>query len=293
MDNREYVYDKSVIQATEYINQGRFGSARDLLVDLLQQYPEDGRLHFLLSVVFRAMENYDEAEVQCHAALENDYAQEACFYVLAKIYEDTEKNKKAEEYYLAALEIEPNDADTLASYGMLMFKCGINDKAEKLMMEALRIDPYNGIALRNKYYMQLSTSKRKLYVESLEKVIQHSGSEVRNHIDIAMHHIMQKNFEHAKESLTQAYLMDPTNKEILEVLNSMETRTSIFYAPIKLIEKLGGGASTWVIAMIAVFGTRAVGLYRLSSIIAMVYIFLCLYSWIIYFVYKIKEKRDK
>lgn len=292
MHNQDYEYSRQLQQVHHYLEINNYFKAQMEIQEMLQQYPEDGHLHYLLSCCLFGAEEFEAAIEECSIAAENDYSIVLCNYLLAKIYLEQERYKKSEQLFLEALSMEPNDADILASYGYLMLKTGFKDKAVKLINEALRIEPENCIALRYKYYLQIAARKRAAYMETLEKIMQNSDSELQKLISIAVQQLIEKKSRAAKETLRQAYLMDPTNMELLQLLKDVEQMSSIFYAPARFIDRIGGGAVLWIAVMALIFVLNTIGMEKAAGITAFAYIGLCVYTWILYFIQKIKEKRE-
>lgn len=287
----DYFFEKELQEVYHYINIRRFSHAKDKLFDLLSQNPNDGKLLYLSATCFFALDNHDEAIRYCKQALESGFPAESCNYLLGKIYTGLKRYAEAEKCFLEALRIDPQDADVIAAYGYLMLKTGIDKKAEQLLNEARRIDPDSTEVLRYCFYYYIAKNKGKERLMIMERYLQVSDDEVSKLVKIGLSEILNGNYKSARESFRQAYLLDPQNKDLLTLLEEVNTDSNIIFAPLRLIEKVGGPAVLWVSFIITALILRALKQYTIASIIAIVYISLCVYSWVATGIYKIITKR--
>lgn len=288
--SHEYLLNKEFIEAQHYISIGRYEQAEDKLLSLLSEDPNNALLLYYMAWCQFGKEDYSEVVEYCQQALQNGYAAEECNYLFGKLYMEIKQYKKAEEHYLEALRENPLNADALASYALLMLKTGHNDKASRLIDEALKIEPDNELALRNKYYVRLAHNKREEYYDLLERILIQSDSEVKKHISVGLAELAEKKYKSARENFRQAFLLEPTNLDLLDILKDLDKQTHYIYMPMRLIGKLGGPAVIWIAAMVLITGSFALGLNQLGSIFAISYVSLCVYTWIAPLLYKLIAK---
>lgn len=288
--SQDYLINKEFIEAQHYINIGRYEQAEDMLLSLLSESPNDALLLYYMAWCQFGKEEYNEAFEYCQQALQNGYAAEKCNYLFGKLYAEIKQYKKAEEHYLEALRENPLNADALASYAMLMLKTGHNNKASRLIDEALKIEPENELALRNKYYMKLAHNKREEYYALLERILIQSDSEVKKYISVGLAELAEKKYKSSRENFRQAFLLEPTNLDLLEVLRDLDRQVHLIFMPMRLVGKLGGPAVIWIGAMILIMGSYGLGLYQLGSIFAIIYVSFCVYSWVAPLLYKLFVK---
>lgn len=280
-------------EAQHYYAMERYEKSLDKLDQLLSMHPNDSEILYMTANSLFCLNRYDEATEYCRQALTNGFFAVDCYYLLGQIFMEINQYVEAEAHFLEALRNSSERADIMAVYGYLMIKTGHDKKARRLLEEALSIDPSDEVVLQYHFYYHLAKNDRNDQVEALKKYLQTSDSEVRKLIQIGIMEYSNDNYKVARENFRQAFLLDPTNEEILSSLKELEQAASIFYFPQRMIDKIGGPAVVWIGMIIFVLSLRALGFPKAAGIVSVIYIVICVYSWMVPFVYKVIEKCKK
>lgn len=282
----DYDKDKSLNEILVYIEVGRYKEALERLRELLSQSPNDGKLLYLASCCYYYLGVYEEAIEYCHESLENQFSAEACHYLLGRIYMLVEQFVKSEEHFLESLGVNPVNPTALASYGILMLKTGHEKKATKLMDEAMRLDPENEVVLNSKFIYYIFKGNENAQINVLETYLNSASSEVRKLLNLGLYHMHYKRYSDARENFRQAFLLNPTDNNILSILEELDKASHWVFIPNRLIDKLGGPAVVWVTFFSMMILTR----YLLSPIyfalISSVYFIFAISTWISPLLYK-------
>jgi tetratricopeptide (TPR) repeat protein len=220
-----------------YFTMRRYEQARDRIIPLLAHYPKDGELLYLLAYCLYGLELYEEALAACIDAFSSGYSPEDCNLLLGRIYFDLRRYTEAEEALLTTLGINPVNAEAIAVYSYLMLAAGYDRKAAALMEEALRLDPHNEEVRHFNFMSLILTGKGDQQLPALRQFLQTSDNEVNMLINTGIYEWARKNFKSARESFRQAFLLNPTDKNILAVLKEFDEITHPLFLPNRLVAK--------------------------------------------------------
>lgn len=274
---------KELSLASHYIEIGRYKQAKDILEDLLSENPNDGSILYLLASCYYFLEQYLDALELVQEALNKGFALENCNCLMGQIFVDTKKFIQAEECFLAALAINPRDAETIAAYGNLMIATGHEKKAIKLLEEALSIEPDNPIVLHYNLKIHFSKDKNRYHqIKFLEDYMESASSEVSKLIHLGLYHVLRKQHWTARQLFKEAFLLDPTSKHLQEILDEFHP----IYMPLYFVEKIGGPAVLWIGMVLIFMISEYFDIYYIATPLAIIYIVFCIYSWVVPYIFK-------
>lgn len=142
--------DSLLLYCIILINKEQYQSALKKADEALKFSPNNESAMYLKSCILNTLKNNQEAELYIKKALE--ISPNTSFYhsQLADIYSDTNRRNLAEQEYLEALRLDPNDASSLNSYGMhFLRKNWGSKKGLELVRASLRIKPDNKDVIEN------------------------------------------------------------------------------------------------------------------------------------------------
>ncbi|WP_059173832.1 tetratricopeptide repeat protein [Bacillus sp. FJAT-27445] len=279
-------YDKNKSLIDHYITLNRYEEAAPLIENLLRHDPNDAYALFNMAVVEYCRDNHDESIALCKEALQNGYDESGCYYFLGVVYQEENKFQEAEEAFLNALHLDPEDGETYAAYAELMFKAGHEEKALTLFKKAKQLDPDNEKVNQSilHYFFAKSDSNKQL--EYIKKVMETSTGDIQNLLNTAAYHLLRGEDKEARELARQAFLLDPTNEDILEVLAELDEETHPMFFPQRLINKVGGPGVLWLEFIVISFILKFFELNVLLVVYVSLYILLVVYTWIAPTLYK-------
>lgn len=270
---------KSKNMIMHYIDMGRYESAIHYAKEALADEPDDGYLHYLLGVCYYQLDRYEEAEEQYELAQKYDYNMEIISEMRGNLYTETGRLKDAETAYLETLRLNPNNAEAHAGYAYLMGKSGHKKKSDLLIQKALQLDPTNSSVLRINHLLRLADSNKEEQVRSLERFVNHADSDAAVHVQAGLNALYSNKEKQAKEYFRQAFLIDPTSQSLLDILESLDRHTHPLLLPLTWVDRLGGPAVIWVVAIGSLILTNALGWSKLTIGIGSIYFIFVLYSW--------------
>lgn len=273
------------------ISMRRFDQALDGINSLLQGDPGNKEALFLMAFCYFYTEKLQDAYEICKDLISEGIHTEECNHILAQIYQEKKEYIFAEEHYLEALRLNPQNASILADYGDLMFTTGHESKAFNLVDEALRIDPYNNRALDFYLKYNLSKNDKLANVDTLRRIMDSSNDEFSKLVKIGISQAVSGNYRQARETFRQAYIMDPTNTEFLSILNEQNINSFWYFVPIQIVDKIGGPKVLWPVMFISVLILRSLKLDTAFTTIIIIYIIYAVYTWTTLPVRKFLERR--
>lgn len=274
------IESNSLEEALHYIRIHRYEKANYLINSLLSESPLDAQLLFHKAYCHFQLDEHNEAIEYCMEALNAGFSIEGCNELLGLIYMELDEYVKAEQLFLEVLRLNPQNVDVLAKYSSIMLNTGHEEKAKKLLDEALRLDPENELALHYSFIYFLAKNKKMEQMEALIKYLEVSNTEVRKYLNLGVMEYFKGNYKEAREQFRQAFLLDPTNNNLLELLDMVNRQSHILYLPQRAIEKVGGPAVVWLAFIGLYFFLRYIKFDEALFPIAGFYIALCIYTWI-------------
>ncbi|MGI6607246.1 MAG: tetratricopeptide repeat protein [Peptococcia bacterium] len=222
--------EKKMTEAIAYYDMKKYKQAEKALQELLAEDPRNNAAQFLLANCYFMLDQEDEAEKLCEELVATELAAEA-FELLGKIYREKGYYQRAEESFLKALELDPQNAETLADYAYLLLLCGYYEKAREVMQEALRLEPENDLVLHYYYYFEHAVGKKKQEKKAIEEYMASSTDEVQKLIKLGQSEYKAHHYKKAEKHFRQAYLLDPTNPHILKMLEELQEINHFIFWP--------------------------------------------------------------
>jgi tetratricopeptide (TPR) repeat protein len=283
------VNDLAIVQ--HYFEIGHYKKAEELMLKLLENSPENPQYLYFMSNIQFNVGNMDLAEEFCLESLGSGAFDEQGYYLLGLINIERKNYVEAEKNLLDSLHINPENPRVLARYGYLMLLTGYDQKAEKLILEALRVDPDDPVVLEISFQYYLVKNKKEQQLQFLHKYIQHSNNEIGKLAKIGLTELLQNNYKGARESFVQAFLLDPTDMDLLSAIQEIDKDYHPIFLPQRIIRKIGGPVIIWIGFIVSLFVLKLLDLLNLAIVLAVIYILICIYTWITPFIYKYFFKR--
>lgn len=275
-----------------YYSIGRYEIVLEKLSELISYEPNNGAAHYLMANCLFALDKYDDAIECCKEAILNNFSQDKGNYLLGKIYMEIDKYVKAEDCFLASLRINPQNIESMANYGYLMFRTAHEEKALNIFKEALNIDPNNTTLLHYIFLYHLVKNNKNEKLLVLGQYINNSNNEIGNFVHSGLLDLFDNNYKSARENFRQAFLLNPADKNILNILEDIDRDSHILFVPQRIIRKIGGPAVFWIVSIIICQVLYKLKFSSISTIFLILYILLCIYTWITPFLYRVVIKKN-
>ncbi|WP_166245279.1 tetratricopeptide repeat protein [Paenibacillus turpanensis] len=290
-ESAEPSLEKKMQLIRHYIGLLRYEKTLSLIKEALADEPEHGELYFWGAAAFYALEKYPEGELYLDEASRLGYNPIKVASLRGHLYQDAKRWVESEQAYLESLRLDPNQAGVYAAYATLMLAAGHESKAKKLLKMAQQLDPQDSDVLYYQFLYKLTKKNKQDILHSLQRSVEGASSELQMLYQLALHELYHERLKSAKEYYRQAFLLDPSNKSVLEVLEILELDTHWLFAPIRFVNKIGGPPVVYAVGLMLVLGLRFFGWEQASMICIYVYLAYVVYSWTAAGIYKAIWKR--
>ena len=283
----DYNKDYRIQEIYHYYEMDRYEVTIQKIDEYLSYDPMDGARIFLKADCCFRLERYQEAKDICIQAITNHYSLAECYFLLGNIEMRLGYYSSAENYYIDALQYNPNAANVIAKYSFLMLKTNHLEKAKKLLQEAIRIDPLDETVNQIRFLTSIYKNNKKAITSSLEKFMVVGKNEIVKYMNLGIMELNNNNYRVARENFRQAFLLNPTNKDICSQLEELEEISSPLYFPQRMIEKMGGSIMVSVLAIILVFIYKLLHFNIGVFIIGICYLFIWIYIGMVPHIYRV------
>ena len=284
-----------VQRAAELNSAGRHDLAQDYARRALARSPQEVGAHIQLALARHGLGQTREGEERASEAIAIDPEAALAYGVRALLRTELGRYSEAEEDVLEALRLEPENGFLFRIYAQLVYKAGQLPKAEKLLRRALELDPEdeNAEAL---LALVLSEGKQKLRaLHHGKRSLAHAPEEDFGHLALGIALVRAGRPFAARRALREALRLDP-DPETEQLFLETDQCCRVVYLPMYYwslaLQRLPGkNIGAWALFMLFVFGGRAAGLPpAVIGVGTLLYVALCLYSWIAPFLVKVWVK---
>ncbi len=248
--------DAHALLAIVLLDQRRIHAAQHEANIALTLEPELPLAHYANAQVLIAHRQFEPAESHLQQLLAMDSHVPEYYRLLATLYSLTNRSQQVLPLLEKALEIDPEDTDTLVAYGEYYLEQGDLAQAEQWAFDALQMEPEHSDAL------------------------------------ILMGHVLlQKgDIEQAREHALWALRQDPDNPKVLHLMTAIKARTNFFlglwWRYNTWMGSLGSGRAIFVLVVAFVIYRVATIVANdfdkpgLASIISIFWLILVVYTWL-------------
>ncbi|PHI36499.1 type IV pilus biogenesis/stability protein PilW [Pseudoalteromonas sp. GCY] len=124
-------------------------------------------------------------------------------YTLAYYYEQVGEQQRADNAYQAALDIEPDNPDTLNNYGTFLCRVGQYNKASQYFFKAIEVPSYLRVSAsyENLALCALKQNEYSLAEEYLQSAIKHNAQQMSSQLALAGLYYARSDFLRAEDVL--------------------------------------------------------------------------------------------
>lgn len=186
---------------------------------------------------------------------------------------------EAETAVLAALELEPDDTHLLCTYADALMRGGQLDKAADVLELAARADPDDTLVIRMRLNLAFLRADDGEARELSEELLSRDADDYQGQVMLGSLDLEKVRLSSAERRFGTAIRRDPSAPGVARSARIVRTMRSPLYWPLLPFERFGPGP-TWLVAVAVIFGLRAAGLDAASGIAGLVWVALCIYSWV-------------
>ena len=267
--------------ARRYIEIGRPRQALESLASLDSASADSLDARRLRGFAFYGLEDFDRAAEAARDALEDAPDSIELLYLLSLAEEQRGQLGEAEAAILAALELDPDDVQLLCQYADVLMRAGALDKAERVLGAAAASDPDSMDVLEGRISLAYLRGNDREAKRLSEELLSIDPESVHGQRVLGVFDFNRGRAGSAAERFAEAVRADPTDERY--AADAREARRmarnplwwpSLFFARV-------GVVGSWVGAMVIIFGLRSAGLGTASTIAALTWLAICIWSWVV------------
>ncbi|MFD2371129.1 tetratricopeptide repeat protein [Brevibacillus sp. GCM10020057] len=280
-------------EAVYYYELGKFVQAKEKFRGILARMPSDGMAMYYVASCSFHLAQVDEAERLAREAVLHGADKEMSYALLGAICIEQKAYVEAEEWLLAALSENPNNAGLLAQYAYLMLQTGYEEKAKRLMAEAQRLGHDDETVLHYLYFFQRAYEQTDEQEETIRTCLTAGGNQADKLVKLGLLALDRHSYSAARHYFSRAYQLDPMNEALVQVLERLDQLIHPFSWPERLILRTGGAAVWWGLLMLLLLVLVKLQCHAFIGGTVLLSLLVCGYIWLIPFLYKWMCKKDR
>lgn len=272
--------------AERYLDANRPQQAEEEARKGLAVEPDSAPLHMLLGVSLFHQDKLDDAMRALEETVARDAQWAAPLGLMGVLETNAGNHSRAEKLLLDALAIDPEAPELYVYYGQLLLKTGHLDKATKLAERALAIDADEAQAHRLLSLIHSERNETGAARAHSARSLAHEPDEDVAHIAEGVALLRSGHPFQAKRHLREALRIDPADADTEELWLEADKATRWIHLPMYYwslaMERIPGAQFTVWIGFIALLtlGRRVEGAGSAILGIAYFYIGFCVYTWV-------------
>lgn len=259
----------------------RYDLARQELGQAIKADPNDADLYHLSAHLHWLKDETTDGVEVARQGLALDPTHEGLRYSLFNLLEENKDYTEAEQVIIELIRENPRDVDYLRGYAQLMLFTFHLPKADKLIREALRIDPDDANARITAILIDISRGRIGDSEHTLAQLVRdHPDSEhVARILLISL--VERKKFRAAQHLAQELLRNDPDDPQLVEVIVDLRSVTHWSAWPVWPLTRFGWPAAIGMwLGFIALSRLDDYMKFDWFSYVVWIYLGWCIYSWI-------------
>jgi tetratricopeptide (TPR) repeat protein len=267
--------------ARRYIEIGRHEQALQSLAGLDGDTAATVEAHRLRGFAFYGVEEYDRAADEARIGLEDDPGDVGLLYLLSVAEEQRHRLAEAEAAILAALEQGPDDVELLCQYSSVLMRAGELGKAERVLDAAAGSDPDSVDVLGARQALAYLRGRDREAKRLSRELLARDPESIRGHRMLGVYEFNRGRAGAAATRFGEAVRQDPTDEAYAADARAARAmaRNPLWWPTLFFMRT--GVVGSWVIAIGVIFGLGALGLDTAAAVAVLVWIALCVWSWVV------------
>jgi len=275
----EALTGRRLATAQRYVEVGQHESALEALAGLDAETARSAYAHRLRGFAHYGLEQFDDASRAAEEGLRDNPEDEGLLYLLSLAEEGRGNLAAAERAILAALEFAPEEAELLCQYADVLMRAGQLDKAEQVLGHAAAASPDSADVLAARVslaYLRHDTRKAR---ELSEQLLALDPESVRGQRMLGVLDWQRGKTRVASERFADAVRTDPTDEWAADSARTTRKLSNPLLWPTRFFTRFGAGP-TWVAAIAIILGLRALDQDALAGLATIIWLVMCVSSWI-------------
>lgn len=190
------------------------------------------------------------------------------------------RHDTAERALLDGLALAPQHVSLLCVYAQLCLEHGQLDKARRLVGLAAAQEPDAPMVYSARVHLALADHDDALAQRIAREFVAAHPENPQAHALLGGTSAARGQVRSAYSGLRQAVAHDPADRDYAQAAYEARIALHPLMLPIRPFVRFGP-IKTWIAAIVIIYGLRAVGLPLVSFVFAMLWVALCVYSWIV------------
>ena len=234
----------------------------------------------LRGVALIQLERWPEAAQAARAGLEAGGPDPDLLRMLGRAEQEMGNLPVAERAFLDGLAMAPGDPDLLCAYARLCLADGQVDKAAQLVDRAAAQDPHAAVVYASRVQVAFARGDDREAQRISREYMAAYPEDPAAHALFGGASAARGQTGPAYEGMRQAAASAPGEQAYAESALELSIARHPLMAPVRPIARFGP-LKTWVAAIVVIYGLRALGLTALSLVAALLWLLLCVYSWVV------------
>jgi len=245
-------HDIAVQRINELLVRRRIASARELLRDVLPQFPDSPVLLEQAAWTDYMDSDHDAARATIGTLLDIAPDSYEGRFLLSRIDAEDNRHADAERTVIDLLHDYPEDPALYAHYASIMLETFHTEKAERLAAEALRRDPDNEEALNVQVLVSFANSDDAERQRRLQTLLTEYPDSMTSAVRMVQLLLDKGKHAEAYELSRELVQHDPGNRALVEMASELRMSSHWSMLPLWPMRKWGWGGSIgiWFAAML-------------------------------------------
>ncbi|MEM7111987.1 MAG: tetratricopeptide repeat protein [Chloroflexota bacterium] len=266
--------------ALHYLHLGQANRVLELTQNASEKQVDTFLFWYIRAQAFHELDKYRDGRSAAQKGLALSPNNPTLLYVLANCEAGLDNLAAAEKAILAILRNNPENVQALCRYAIFVLKAQQREKAEKLIERAAQINPEHPTIARMQTLLAYVDADDKRAANLSREVIAQDPDDLYGHRMLGHSLAAQGRVRDSKQHFDQAARMDPMNDGVTDAARHSRYQNHWLMWPLRLIQRVGR-IQIWLGFIVLYFGLRALGQTQLLGIIAISYLVLVIYSWVV------------
>lgn len=270
--------EDALLLAQHYIDIAQFDKALAQLERSATTHFEDAEYWRLRAHALYKLERYEDGVTAAHQGLERDPNYVWLLYTLCRIEADRGDSAAAERAILSALELEPENINFLARYGILLAEAKHLKKADKLIAYAERLDADHQYVNHARTMLEYYKGNTKEVMRRGRERLAQDPNDVAAKMFLAAGLGESRRFREAAKHANSVVSESPESKEMAEYARELRLLNHPLLLPLWPLQRFGSIA-VMIFNLVLFMVFMAFGFINFAMIIIVLHFILVIYSW--------------
>ena len=242
--------------------------------------PADPEHWYLRGQALYDLERYAEASRTVQAGLVQEPESVPLLFLRCNCEARLGNLAAAEQAILTALRLLPEEPALLCRYALLVARVGQLDKAARLIDEATRIDAEDPAVARARVTLAYLRGNDRQVTQASKELLASDPEDTFGHYMLGHALFSRGSVGDAHRHLRTAAQLDPSEQVVVEGAREARFADHWLLWPLRPFQRFGS-IGLWFGFIVLFFLLRSLGMRPLAGLVALLYLILVIYSWVV------------